>query len=110
VRRSLRRPGLLRRLRPFGFLKNAYQSLQSKGQMMSFLLQLFTAAPLKNYRTQVLGAVVFLTAIANWLVGDMSFVDFVQNLPAMVGGLGLSALGAKINAVKPTQENLPEGK
>ncbi len=67
---------------------------------MSVLLQLFTAAPLKNYRTQVLGGVVFVTALANWLVGDMSFADFIQNLPAMVGGLGLSALGAKVNNLK----------
>lgn len=67
---------------------------------MTLLLQLFTAAPLKNYRTQVLGFVVLLTAIANWLVGDMSFIEFMQNLPAMVGGLSITALGAKVNTLK----------
>jgi hypothetical protein len=77
---------------------------------MSVLLQLFTAAPLKNYRTQVLGGVVFLTALANWMVGDMSFVDLVQNLPAMVGGLGLSALGAKVNGLKAADSEVEAGK
>jgi hypothetical protein len=70
---------------------------------MNVLLQVLTAAPLKNYRTQVLGGVVFVSAVANWLVGDMSLTDLLQNLPAMVGGLGLSALGAKVNGVKASQ-------
>jgi hypothetical protein len=96
VKRDRRR----RRFRPLLFLARQLISLKSKGQMMAMLLQLFTAAPLKNYRTQVLGGLVFLTALANWLVGDMSFIEFMQNLPAMVGGLGLSTLGAKINDAK----------
>ncbi|MEG6510082.1 hypothetical protein V6C03_14015 [Methyloligella sp. 2.7D] len=67
---------------------------------MIAVFRLLTAAPLKDYRTQVLGAVVFITALANWLVGDMSLTDFLQALPAMAGGLGLTALGAKVNGVK----------
>lgn len=74
---------------------------------MSELIKLLTAAPLKNYRTQVLGGLVFLTGLANWLVGDATLMELLQNLPAMAGGLGLSALGAKVNGVKDTgtQEN-----
>lgn len=67
---------------------------------MSLLLKLLTAEPLKNYRTQVLGLVVMLTALAHWLVGDMGFIAFLKDLPTMVTGLGLSALGAKVNGVK----------
>lgn len=69
---------------------------------MTELFKLLTAAPLKNYRTQVLGGLVFLTGVANWLVGDATLAELLQNLPAMVGGLGLSALGAKVNGVKET--------
>lgn len=67
---------------------------------MTALFKLLTAAPLKDYRTQVLGGLVFLTGLANWLVGDVTLVELLQNLPAMVGGLGLSTLGAKVNNVK----------
>ncbi|ODA66831.1 hypothetical protein A7A08_02128 [Methyloligella halotolerans] len=67
---------------------------------MSAFFKLLTAAPFKDYRTQVLGGLVFLTGLANWLVGDATLTDLLQNLPAMVGGLGLSTLGAKVNGVK----------
>ena len=67
---------------------------------MSAFFKLLTAAPLKDYRTQVLGGLVFATGVANWLVGDLTMAELLQNLPAMVGGLGLSTLGAKVNGVK----------
>jgi len=57
----------------------------------------------KGYRTQVLGVTAALSAAGLWAVGDMSLADLVTELPIILGGRGLAALGAKVDdaAAKP---------
>jgi hypothetical protein len=54
----------------------------------------------KGYRTQVLGVTTALSAVALWAVGDMSLADLLGKLPIALGGLGLAALGAKVDDAK----------
>ena len=56
----------------------------------------------KGYRTQIFGVLAALTAVANFAVGDMSLTDLLGNLPMLLGGLGLTALGAKVNTATET--------
>ena len=64
---------------------------------MSTVLHLLTGGFLAGYRTQIAGALVALTAVAHWLTGDLSSSGFLNELPTILGGLGLTALGAKVN-------------
>jgi hypothetical protein len=41
-----------------------------------------------------------LSAVALWAVGDMSLANLLGNLPIALGGLGLAALGAKVDDAK----------
>ena len=70
---------------------------------MNVLTWLFTGGFAKGYRTQILGVTAALSAIGLWAVGDMSLADLVTELPIILGGLGLAALGAKVDdaATKP---------
>jgi hypothetical protein len=38
-----------------------------------------------------------LSTVGLWAVGDMSLADLVTRLPMVLGGLGLAALGAKVD-------------
>jgi hypothetical protein len=38
-----------------------------------------------------------ISAVGLWAVGDMSLADLVTQLPIILGGLGLAALGAKVD-------------
>ena len=62
-----------------------------------------TAARAKGYRTQVLGLITALSAVASWAVGDASLADLVTKAPVIFGGLGLAALGVKVDAAKLTK-------
>jgi hypothetical protein len=64
---------------------------------MQTLSWLISGGFAKGYRTQVLGVTAALSAIALWAVGDMSLADLVSKLPIALGGLGLAALGAKVD-------------
>ena len=70
---------------------------------MNALAWLITGGFAKGYRTQVLGVTAALTTVGLWAVGDMSLADLVTQLPLVLGGLGLAALGAKVDdaAAKP---------
>lgn len=67
---------------------------------MNSLTWLITGGFAKGHRTQVLGVTTALSAVALWAVGDMSFADIVTKLPIAFGGLGLAALGAKVDDAK----------
>ncbi len=54
----------------------------------------------KGYRPQILGITTALSAIAMWAVGDTTFSDLLTKAPATFGGLGLAALGAKVDDAK----------
>jgi hypothetical protein len=51
----------------------------------------------KGYRTQILGITAALSTVALWAVGDMTLADLIAKAPVIFGGLGLAALGAKVN-------------
>ncbi len=70
---------------------------------MTTLAWLLTGGFAKGYRTQVLGVTAAISAVGLWAVGDMSLADLVTELPIILGGLGLAALGAKVDdaAAKP---------
>jgi hypothetical protein len=65
---------------------------------MENLAWLISGGFAKAYRTQVLGVTTALSAVALWAVGDMSLL--LGNLPIALGGLGLAALGAKVDDAK----------
>jgi len=70
---------------------------------MNVLAWLFTGGFAKGYRTQILGVTAALSAVGLWAVGDMALANLVTELPIILGGLGLAALGAKVDdaAAKP---------
>ena len=51
----------------------------------------------KGYRTQILGVTTALSTIALWAVGEMTLPELISSLPLAFGGLGVAALGAKVN-------------
>ena len=61
------------------------------------LAWLLTGGFAKGYRTQILGLTTALSTIALWAVGDTTLTDLIANAPVIFGGLGLAALGAKVN-------------
>ena len=63
---------------------------------MENLAWLISGGFAKGYRTQVLG----VAKVALWAVGDMSLANLLGNLPIALGGLGLAALGAKVDDAK----------
>ena len=67
---------------------------------MENLAWILTGGFAKGYRTQVLGVTTALSAVALWAVGDMSLADLFGKLPMVLGGLGLAALGAKVDDTK----------
>jgi hypothetical protein len=78
---------------------------------MNNLAWLFTGGFAKGYRTQILGLVTALSAIASWAVGDASLADLITRAPVIFGGLGLAALGVKVNdAAKPLGTSSTEAK
>lgn len=64
---------------------------------MSDLAWLITGGFAKGYRTQILGFTTALSAIAMWAVGDATLAALLAKAPAILGGLGLAALGAKVD-------------
>lgn len=62
------------------------------------LAWLITGGFAKGYRTQILGITTALSTIALWAVGDTTLADLIAKAPVIFGGLGLAALGAKVNA------------
>ncbi|HUU24393.1 MAG TPA: hypothetical protein VMW68_02335 [Methyloceanibacter sp.] len=70
---------------------------------MNSFAWLLTGGFAKGYRTQVLGVTAAVSAVGLWAVGDASLADLVTELPIILGGLGLAALGAKVDdaAAKP---------
>ncbi len=69
------------------------RKLDPKEALMSILTNFFTLAPLKGYRTQLLGMLAGLTLIIQFLVGDKSLLDLIHLLPGILGGLGLATVG-----------------
>ncbi len=67
---------------------------------MNILGYLLSGGFAKGYRTQILGVGAALSVVAMWAVGDMSLTDLLAKLPVVLGGLGLAALGAKVDDAK----------
>jgi hypothetical protein len=76
---------------------------QERRSSVNSLTWLITGGFAKGHRTQVLGVTTALSAVALWAVGDMSFADLLSKLPIALGGLGLAALGAKVDDAKDTK-------
>ena len=77
---------------------------------MNIVAWLVTGGFAKGYRTQLLGLITALSAVASWAVGDATLAELVTKAPVIFGGLGLAALGVKVNdaaantpAVKPAK-------
>jgi hypothetical protein len=65
---------------------------------MSNIAWLFTGGFARGYRTQILGLITALSAVASWAVGDATLADLVTKAPVIFGGLGLAALGVKVDS------------
>ena len=75
------------------------------------LAWLITGGFAKGYRTQILGITTPLSTIALWAVGDTSLADLFAQAPVIFGGLGLAALGAKVNdASQPAPQTIKSTK
>jgi hypothetical protein len=74
---------------------------------MNNIAWLFTGGFAKGYRTQVLGLITALTAVASWAVGDATLAELVTKAPVIFGRLDLAALGVKVN---DTAVKTPAGK
>ena len=75
------------------------------------LAWLLTGGFAKGYRTQILGLTPAISTIALWAVGDTALTDLIAKLPAIFGGLGLAALGAKVNdASRPAPQTAKSSK
>lgn len=64
---------------------------------MNNLAWLISGGFAKGYRTQILGVTAALSTVGLWAAGDMTLADLVTQLPIVLGGLGLAALGAKVD-------------
>ena len=64
---------------------------------MTNLAWLITGGFAKGYRTQILGLSAALSAIGLWAVGDLTLPELLTEIPVILGGLGLAALGAKVD-------------
>jgi hypothetical protein len=73
---------------------------QQRRLPMNILGYILSGGFAKGYRTQILGVGAAASIIAMWAVGDMSLTDLIAKLPAVLGGLGLAALGAKVDDAK----------
>jgi hypothetical protein len=73
---------------------------QQRRPSMNILGYLLSGGFAKGYRTQILGVGAALSVVAMWAVGDMSLTDLLAKLPVVLGGLGLAALGAKVDDAK----------
>ncbi len=51
-------------------------------------------------RARTLAFTAAVTAIGLWAVGDMTLAELVAALPVALGGLGIAALGAKVDAAQ----------
>ncbi len=76
---------------------------------MNILGYLLAGGFAKGYRTQILGVGAALSVVAMWAVGDMSLTDLIAKLPALLGGLGLAALGAKVDDAKAQRRDQAQG-
>jgi hypothetical protein len=72
---------------------------------MPTIAWILTGGFAKGYRTQILGFTAALSAIALWAVGDATLNDLIAKAPAIFGGLGLAALGAKVDETKPSPKS-----
>ncbi len=70
---------------------------------MNNIAWLLTGGFAKGYRTQVLGLVTALSAVASWAVGDATRADLITKAPVIFGGLGLAALGVKVDDARATK-------
>ena len=67
---------------------------------MHSIAWLLTGGFAKGYRTQILGLITALSALASWAVGDATLAELVARAPVIFGGLGLAALGVKVDDAK----------
>jgi hypothetical protein len=74
---------------------------------MNTIAWLISGGFAKGYRTQILGVTAAVSAVGLWAVGDMSLAELITDLPIILGGLGLAALGAKVDDAKPTTLDKP---
>lgn len=64
---------------------------------MTTFAWLLTSGFAKGYRTQILGITAALSAVGFWAVGDLTLAQLLSEIPTILGGLGLAALGAKVD-------------
>ncbi|BAQ17984.1 hypothetical protein [Methyloceanibacter caenitepidi] len=64
---------------------------------MTTFAWLLTGGFAKGYRTQILGITAALSAVGLWAVGDLTLAQLLSEIPVILGGLGLAALGAKVD-------------
>lgn len=64
------------------------------------LKYIFAGGFLAGSRTYILGFLLAMQAVASWSVGDTTLVALVDQLPEILGGLGLMALRAGVKGDK----------
>jgi hypothetical protein len=73
--------------------------------MLELLKTLITGGFAKGYRTHILGFGVAVNAFSQYAIGDLSLAGLQEQLPEILGGLGLmSARSALTGAMAKVQE------
>jgi hypothetical protein len=62
------------------------------------LMHIFSGGFLAGSRTYILGFLLAAQAVASWAVGDTTLVQLIDQLPEILGGLGLMALRAGVKS------------
>jgi len=60
------------------------------------MMSLLTGGFLAGYRTYIFGFLVAAQAVASWGLGDQTLAQLIEQLPEILGGLGLASLRAGI--------------
>ena len=58
------------------------------------MLEFLKGGMFRGKRTYILGFVIALQAVASFLVGDTTLAEFMNQVPEILGGLGLVTLAA----------------
>ena len=84
----------------FTLLLDAGEEFKGRNGLMQKVIWLLTGGWARGYRTQLTGFTLMVGTVVAWAVGDNTLADLVDKLPGILGGMGLIALGDKVDDVK----------
>ena len=92
----------------FILLLDAGEESKGRNGLMQTVIWLLTGGWARGYRTQLTGFTLMVATVVAWATGDMTLADLIDKLPGILGGMGLVALGDKVNDVKDKVDDVKE--